>query len=224
MSDRFFLSEEEITRKYGKSITTITLRGGWEHSDVYYDAENDCFIEERYHEEYLDTGTVCDGCFPLTDSMLWDQLVETCNEEGMSAYLKIRKQSPMKKRQGETISMDVFHEGIYALRQDNPWRRYHYEQIGSVIIIEDEAKTILGVVGKSDEYCFFYDSNSDRKRKGFHTWGEALAEALKRVTYYHNIRVKNDRVVQQKNSEESISVSAESSSKVCFFKKLFGRK
>lgn len=221
MSDRFFLSEEEITRKYGKPI--MTIGGNWEHSDVYYDAENDCFIEERYHEEYLDTGTVCDGCFPLPDSMLWDKLVKTCNEEGMSTYLKIRKQSPLQKRQGETISIDVFREGINVLRQDEPWHRCYYDQIGSVIIITNEANTVLGVVGKSDEYCFFYDPNSDLKRKGFHTWGEALAAALKRITFYYNNCVERDTATKQKCSEEQIPVSAEPSSKKSLFKKIFGK-
>lgn len=90
--DRILISEEEIECKYGKPIAT--LKEPWKHSNIYYDKENDRFIEERYHEEYLDTGTVRDGCFLISETILWGKLVEICDEEGMRAYLKIRKKDP----------------------------------------------------------------------------------------------------------------------------------
>lgn len=90
--DGIFISEEEIKCKCGKPIAT--LKEPWKHSNIYYDKENDRFIEERYHEEYLDTGTVRDGCFLVSETILWGKLVEICDEEGMRAYLKIRKKDP----------------------------------------------------------------------------------------------------------------------------------
>lgn len=92
MSERFFLSEQEKQNRYGDPI--IVIRETWTHSDIYYDVANAQFIEERYHEEYLDTGTVCDGCFIISDGDLWGELVRTCNEKGMTTYLKYRKHIP----------------------------------------------------------------------------------------------------------------------------------
>lgn len=87
MSKKINISEDNIKCKYGEIITTF--KTCWEQQDVYYDAELDRFLEARYHEEYLDTGTVYDGCFSISDDTLWNKLVDTCDEEGMRAYLKI---------------------------------------------------------------------------------------------------------------------------------------
>lgn len=92
MNKRFFLSKEEIEEKYGKPI--ISIEEIWSHSYIYYDAENDRFIEELYREEYLDTGTVYEGCRIISDEYLWKYLVRTSNEEGISTYLKYRKHIP----------------------------------------------------------------------------------------------------------------------------------
>ena len=114
MSEKINVSEDNIKCKYGEIITTF--KADWEHQDVYYDAESDCFLEARYHEEYLDTGTVYDGCFSISEDMLWDKLVKTCDEEGMRAYLKIRKKAPTTEKKGESISKDENQNKVKTLR------------------------------------------------------------------------------------------------------------
>ena len=49
-----------------------------------------CFIEERYHEEYLDVGTICDGEYLIEDDDLWERLIKEKNKEGIFEFLKIR--------------------------------------------------------------------------------------------------------------------------------------
>ena len=196
MSDRIYLSEQEILQKYGQPV--IVIRNAWTHSDVYYDAENNQFIEERYHEEYLDTGTVCDGCFSISDEELWDKLVTHCNEEGMSTYLKYREHKPMPLNVGEKISTEDFYREIHALRQNKPWRQCSYVHRGSTMIITDEAHSIIGVVGKTDHYSFYFDLNA--RINGFHTLEEALAFALKQATIHHNYRVSRDNTYEKQDS------------------------
>ncbi|MBQ9967814.1 MAG: hypothetical protein IJO88_03730 [Oscillospiraceae bacterium] len=71
------------------------LGEGWAWSKIYFDEATDGFVEERYHEEYLDTGTVCDGAKPISDVALWERVVKDDNEDGIDAFLKIRGRAPV---------------------------------------------------------------------------------------------------------------------------------
>jgi len=195
MSDRILMSEQEVSQKCGRSI--IRFNDTWTSSYIYYDSENDRFIEERYHEEYLDTGTIRDGCFPISDQELWHTLVKHCNDDGMNAYFKHRSHTPPPLHIEDTITEDEFREGMNALRQNEPWRLYTYERLGPVTLITTQENIILGVLGKADNYCFFFDPKSDVKRYGFHLWEEALAFALKRITFYYNNQIERDRAYQK---------------------------
>lgn len=66
------------------------LGDGWVWSKIYYSYENKFFIEERYHEEYLDVGTICDGEYLIEDDDLWERLIKEKNKEGIFEFLKIR--------------------------------------------------------------------------------------------------------------------------------------
>lgn len=196
MSDRILMSEQEILQKFGQPI--IRFRDNWTHSDVYYDADNDRFVEERYHEEYLDTGTVCDGCFLISNEEIWDKLVKHCDEDGMEVYLQYRDHAPIPYKVSERISIEDFQHGILALYQKKPWRRCFYEQLGSTTIITNEVHNIIGVVGETKRCYFFYDANN--QKIGFHALEEALAFALKQATIYHNYRTGIDAAQQEKSS------------------------
>ena len=83
---------DEINKDNLKHIGRIGKEWFW--SNVYYDAEKDRFLEERYHEEYLDVETLFDGWFPISDQDLWDRLQKENNVAGISEYLKIRTTAP----------------------------------------------------------------------------------------------------------------------------------
>lgn len=223
MSERFFLSEQEKQNRYGEPV--ICISEAWTHSDIYYDVANDQFIEERYHEEYLDTGTVCDGCFIISDGELWRELVRTCNEKGMTTYLKYRKHIPEPFQIGKTVTMDEdeFFEGINAMRQNEPWRCYYWTRIGSIMVITNESNTILGILGKTDYYYFFFDPTSDVKERGFQIWEEALAYAFEKLSFYHNNRVERDKVREKPEIVKPSSTPIETRSKQSIFKKLLGK-
>lgn len=231
MSERFFLSEQEIEKKYGKPIAVISDM--WTHSDIYYDSENDQFIEERYHEEYLDTGTVCDGCYVMPDGCFWKELVRTCNEEGMAAYLKYRNHIPKPYDTGKKVAMEEFWEGLNALMENNPRCQYFCKEIDSVFVITNESKTILGKIEKKDKYYLFFNPRSDVQKQGFQSLEEALAKALDSITFYHNNRPECDCKVNEvkgyhigKAYEESFSKKDEKPNaqrKRGFFARFFGK-
>lgn len=231
MSERFFLSEEEIENRFGKPITVISEM--WTHSDIYYDAENDQFVEERYHEEYLDTGTVCDGCYVISDGYLWKELVRTCNEEGMKAYLKYRKTTPETWDPGKTVTLEELLEGLNALMENNPRCKYFCEETDSMFVITNESNKILCKIGNAENYYFLINPNSDVQKQGFQLLEEAFAIALEKVTLYHNSRPECDcKVNEQKGYhvgkayEASFSKTDEKPKplkKKGFFAKLFGK-
>ena len=66
------------------------IHNDWEFSKFYYDELSDCFFEEKYHHEYLDTGTICDGFFQISDDKLWKRIVESNNKTAMVEFKKIR--------------------------------------------------------------------------------------------------------------------------------------
>ena len=189
MNGRIFLTEQEIEEKYGKPIIIIGER--WAHSCIYYDSANDQFIEERYHEEYLDTGTVCDGCYIISDGYLWKKLVRTCDEEGMATYLKYRNHIPETFETDKTVTKEEFLEGLNALVKNNPSCQYFCKETGSMFVITNESNTILCKIGKADNYYFFFNPNSDVQKQGFQSLEEAFAEALYSVTLYHKYRPEN---------------------------------
>lgn len=158
------------------------LGDGWSWSKIYYDEDRDIFVRELYREEYLDTGTVCEGCFPISDEQLWDSLVRDVNEEGIAEYLKIRGAAP-EIQIGSGISYNEFCDKLHSLKQNSPYRAYKIQNIGSVRIIKTESDIILGVLSGTEHFWFFVNY---LKKYGFHTQEEALAFALESVTKYHN--------------------------------------
>ncbi len=197
MGEKFFLSEQEIKKRYGKSIAYI--KEIWDCAYIYYDSENDQFIKSSYHEEYLDTGTVWDGLEVISDGDLWRELVRTCNEDGLSVFLKHRNQIPEPCKLGKMVTMDDFSSGIYALNKDIPWPHYEYQKVGSIIIVKNQNNSFLGVVGKAENYCFFYNPNSDVKLIGFQVWEEALAFALEKATFHHDCVCESLSKVSKEN-------------------------
>lgn len=231
MSERFFLSEEEIEKRFGKPIAVISEM--WTHSDIYYDAENDQFVEERYHEEYLDTGTVCDGCYVISDGYLWKELVRTCNEEGLEAYLNYRGKIPESLDRGKMVTHEEFLEGLSALMENNPKCKYFCKETDSIFVITNETGKVLCKIGKADHYYYLFNPNSDVQKLGFQCLDEAFAKALEKVTSYHNSRPECDcKVNEQKGYhvgkayEEFFSKANEQVNhpkKKGFFAKLFGK-
>lgn len=71
-----------------------TVSEDWVYSEVYFDIGKGRFVEERFHYEYLDTGTICDGFFEIKDEILWKKLIRSGDKSGINKFLEIRGSMP----------------------------------------------------------------------------------------------------------------------------------
>lgn len=71
--------------------------GDWEFSEYYYDKENNEFIEEKYHYEYLDTGTVFDDSEIVSPQQIYDSFVAHMNASGIDNLLKYCDENQIQK-------------------------------------------------------------------------------------------------------------------------------
>lgn len=165
----------------------------WTWSKVYYDKSRDSFIEEKYHEEYLDTGTICDGEFPITDEELWKRIVEEANETGASEYLKIRGKAPELHTVKTEMNYGRFVGKLHEIKQEKPYRKYKQTKYGSTIVISDEKSNILGVVSKTNEFWVYIDPTIEAGAKGFYTEEETLEYAINKIKQLHERRIANDK-------------------------------
>ena len=69
--------------------------GEWIWYKYYFDKANDCFVEEKYHEEYLDTGTVFEGSNIVTAQYIYRVFVENRNADGITNLLKYAKETEL---------------------------------------------------------------------------------------------------------------------------------
>lgn len=117
---------------------------------------------------------------------------------------------------------DEFFEGINAMRQNEPWRCYYWTKIGS-IIITNESNIILGILGKTDYYYFYFNPTSDVKERRFQIWEEALACAFEKLSFYHNNRVERDKIREKPEIVKTSSTPTGTRPKQSIFKKLLGK-
>lgn len=69
--------------------------GEWIWYQYLFDKENNCFVEEKYHEEYLDTGTVFEGSKTVTAQYVYKTFVDNANTEGIANLLKYIDESEL---------------------------------------------------------------------------------------------------------------------------------
>ena len=71
-----------------KSRVFLAEIGEWIWYEFYFDLENNCFIEKRYHEEYLDTGTIFEGSRAVTAEYVYKKFVEHTQTEAIDKMLE----------------------------------------------------------------------------------------------------------------------------------------
>ena len=75
--------EKERTDKDGRIY--LGSVGDWFFSEYYFDKVNNEFIEEKYHHEYLDTGTVFDGSYVVSLQQISELFADILNFEEISS-------------------------------------------------------------------------------------------------------------------------------------------
>lgn len=78
------------------SIIVLGSVGEWEWSRFSFDTENNCFIEEKFEEEYLDTGTKFKGSHIVTAKYIYDAFTKHKNALGITNLLKYVDRSQLE--------------------------------------------------------------------------------------------------------------------------------
>lgn len=147
--------------------------GEWILYEFYFDRENNCFIEEKYHHEYLDTGTVLDDSNVVSAQQVYMAFIEYMNTDGITNLIKYADDFELPQVSGNQITKQEFLE---KLEEIDRVLRYRLEIIDSTYILRDQQGSIIGVLSKT-KYFFAYVDLSG-KRKGFVSENEAFAYAI----------------------------------------------
>ena len=89
--------------------------GEWSWSKFYFDKGNNCFIEEKYHEEHLDTGTVFDGASVILPQQVYANFVEDLNFNGITALLDCIDNLQLQKTSKTENAEIAFYQQIEAI-------------------------------------------------------------------------------------------------------------
>ena len=88
--------------------------GEWIFYKYYFDKENNCFIEEKYHHEYLDTGTVLDDSNIVPAEQVYIAFVEYMNTDGITNLLECVIDFELPQTPKNQITKQVFFEKFLA--------------------------------------------------------------------------------------------------------------
>lgn len=116
--------------------------GKWFWSNFYFDKETGSFTEEKYHEEYLDTGTVFDGAFVVLPQHIYASFVEELNFDGIAALLSCL--NPQSQNVLDSADAEIpFLQEMEAIDQT---LRKNVETVNGSYIIRNGFKKIIGVL------------------------------------------------------------------------------
>ena len=144
--------------------------GEWTWYKFYFDRENNCFIEEKYHEEYLDTGTVFEGSNVVTAQYVYNTFVEYMNTDGITNLLECIDNFELPQTHKNQITKQEFFE---KLEEIDKVLRHRLERIDSTYILRNQQGSIIGVLSKTKHFFAYVDLSG--KRKGFISENEAFA-------------------------------------------------
>ena len=117
--------------------------GEWSWSKFYFDKENNCFVEEKYHEEYLDTGTVFDGASVISPQQVYANFVEELNFNGIAALLDCFDNQQLQKEYETENAELAFYQQIEAIDQS---LKMNLQILNGTYIIRNKYSKIIGIL------------------------------------------------------------------------------
>ena len=155
--------------------------GEWIWYKYYYDKENDCFTEEKYHEEYLDTGTVFEGSNTVSAQYVYKMFVEHMNTEGITNFLKCIEDFEVPQPSEKQMTDQDFLKNLEEIDK-TLWR--NLKRIDSTYILRDKQGSIIGVLSKTTHFFVYIDLYKGSKgfvskNEAFHYIIECLSERHK---------------------------------------------
>ena len=174
--------------------------GEWFWSKFYFDTKDNSFVEEKYREEWVDTGTIYLGDSVVTAQHVYEAFVEAANTEGIKKLLEFCDENEIQKTSDEGISEQEFRNNLKGIA---PFLRLN--KVASTYIVKDsKTADILCVITETPYFFSCELSYHSPSEKGFKDKGEAFLYAIKHLkAYCSEIKVK----AENKNKEEKSAPS-----------------
>lgn len=154
--------------------------GEWIWYKYYYDKENDCLIEEKYHEEYLDSGTVFEGSSSVSAQYVYKTFVEYMDTEGITNLLKYIKDFEIPQPSEKQMTDQEFFEKLKEIDKIL-WQKL--ERIDSTYILRDKQGSIIAVLSKTKHFFVYVDLY--KRSRGFVSKNEAFPYIIKCLSEHY---------------------------------------
>ena len=186
----------------GNTMILLGEIGEWIFYKYYFDKENNCFIEEKYHHEYLDTGTVLDDSNIVSAQQVYIAFVEDMNTDGINALLKCCNNIELPDTFENEITEQEFYKKLEELDQ---FLRRKIQKIDSTYILKNQQDEIIGVLSKTEHFFAYVDLY--KKGKGFISKNEAFTYIIEclseRYRPTNSITVLHTAQTEQPNQKKS---------------------
>ena len=151
--------------------------GEWFWSKFYFDTKDNSFVEEKYREEWVDTGTIYLGDSVVTAQHVYEAFVEAANTEGIKKLLEFCDENEIQKTSDEGISEQEFRNNLKGIA---PFLRLN--KVASTYIVKDSKTADILCVITETPYFFSRElSYHSPSEKGFKDKGEAFLYATKHL-------------------------------------------
>lgn len=188
--------------------------GEWIFYKYFFDKTNNCFIEEKYHYEYLDTGTILDASNIVTAQHVYGAFVEYMNTDGITNLLKYVDNFELPQTVGNQISEQCFFE---KLDEIDKVLRNRLERIDSTYIFRNHQGNIIGVLSKTKYFWVYMDSY--KKSKGFISKNEAFVYIIESLCSRYKLSNSTPTVNDGQSKPQNKAPEKKSKKIVNFFKK-----
>ena len=168
--------------------------GEWFWSKFYFDKGSNCFVEEKYHEEYLDTGTIFESSNIVTAEHVYNTFVEYMNTDGITNLLECIDHFELPQTSKNQITKQEFYK---KLEEIDTFLRHRLESIDSTYILRNRQNSIIGVLSKTKYFFAYVDLYG--KRKGFISENEAFAYIIECLRE----RYKSSKSIPVSNNPQS---------------------
>ena len=161
--------------------------GEWERSKYYFDKENNVFLEEKYHDEYLDTGTFFDGSEVVSPQHIYNSFIEHMNVPGIENLLKYCDEKKLNKTSEKGIAEEIFYNKLCEISKE---LKENLVQREDEISIYDSEGVKIGTISK--EAYFYTYMGLSAKSKGFKTQNEVFDYAIDCLRLYYELKARDE--------------------------------
>ena len=147
--------------------------GQWDRSEFYFDPKSNCFVEEKYQEEYLDTGTIYKGATPVSPLDIYVRFVQEQKFNSIYTLLECVKSEAWHI---EPESEDIELAFLQQLDTIDPMLRTRLKVINNKYIFKNQYNKIIGVLFIHNPFCAYH--GLQEPCKGFLSKQEAFTYAV----------------------------------------------